>query len=1070
VDAYELDTLDWVWLRCAACGERVEVLRLDFDRTDTDPLTSHCCRALLTQFEHDPSEMSSTDIDYRSDAPSDDSPEELEVEFAEAPFTEESDPLESIDPDFPVDDFEARKETAVPVIDNALLDGSELCTATSRRSTAGVVSSIVIHAVLLLILAGIVFHLPPRPVTEWLAASFDAPTAMTPHAAVFEVATAETETAKFDDVALSRAAVEVADAGRDQIPATEILASSEAASTSARFGSVAVNPGLSTGSGAAGEPDGALPAKNASGSVDDWSVPTGSGFGSRSPALRNQIAALSGATPASEAAVKAGLEWLVHHQRQDGSWSLQHTHAGCGDACLPGSLSMECPTAATGLALLSFLGAGHTHLDGDYQMVVQAGLDWLVEQSREGDLRWPRTREIAEGHSPMYAQGAATMALCEAYGMTGDRTLLQACRDSIRFIIEAQDPVGGGWRYERHQTGDTSVVGWQVMALLSARLSGINISNEVRRGIIEFLASVYVPSTGESGYVNSRRSSMATTAIGTLCQMYLKSSFNRDDFKRVPRVLVTVRPARSNEYANYYVSQVLYQLGGDEWEKWNAECRDTLVATQKRSAGHATGSWDPGSSWGVSGGRLYTTCMNVLTLEVYYRHLPLYGDHAFDVGLVAKSHATITAGKESSKSSKSVTGKDSPDAQSPAFVPVATKEPVTFSDGLQDVPPALQPLVVQPLPERLSLFPVATRFGVPLRAFFKNAANPVAKDADGRGWRQYPDASFGMPLIKSGDQTLLHTGGNYGWFQPGEPVFAVGAGLVRHVLSPPSDGSPTAAAGWGHTIVIEHRLPDGTSVMTVSAHLGPDIRVVAGDVVEAGQQIGSIGDRDPLVNGDCEPHLFLGVRIVDATPTETLLAAFAPDASGWVDPMVFLRDHKVHQQPAFRIWPEWDPRATTNPAATGASAPEWSVDTWLRPPQQGREVTELRGQTICLVCVQSSCEASRLLAGIMLQELSERYKQSLNVTLILLQTPMTSFPQNTIPTLRSAAKNVPDNICIGHSGSIKRRAPILDRYGVRATPWTILIAPNGTVRTSGMMTNSAEVARLIDSIANATTN
>jgi hypothetical protein len=87
-------------------------------------------------------------------------------------------------------------------------------------------------------------------------------------------------------------------------------------------------------------------------------------------------------------------------------------------------------------------------------------------------------------------------------------------------------------------------------------------------------------------------------------------------------------PSLNNTSYNYYATQVMKQIGGQEWEKWNVKMRDRLVGTQVQT-GHAAGSWywDDGHST-QSAGRFYTTCMGTMMLEVYYRYMPLYGEQA----------------------------------------------------------------------------------------------------------------------------------------------------------------------------------------------------------------------------------------------------------------------------------------------------------------------------------------------------------------------------------------------------------------------------------------------------------
>jgi hypothetical protein len=76
-------------------------------------------------------------------------------------------------------------------------------------------------------------------------------------------------------------------------------------------------------------------------------------------------------------------------------------------------------------------------------------------------------------------------------------------------------------------------------------------------------------------------------------------------------------------YFNYYASQVLHHIGGPNWEKWNPRMREYLIRTQATD-GHEMGSWYFAESHSTPGGRLYTTAMATMTLEVYYRYMPMY--------------------------------------------------------------------------------------------------------------------------------------------------------------------------------------------------------------------------------------------------------------------------------------------------------------------------------------------------------------------------------------------------------------------------------------------------------------
>jgi hypothetical protein len=73
----------------------------------------------------------------------------------------------------------------------------------------------------------------------------------------------------------------------------------------------------------------------------------------------------------------------------------------------------------------------------------------------------------------------------------------------------------------------------------------------------------------------------------------------------------------------------MHHMEGEAWATWNAALRDAIVGNQVR-AGKMAGSWHPTKPRGAdheyaeAGGRLYLTCLCILTLEVYYRHMPLY--------------------------------------------------------------------------------------------------------------------------------------------------------------------------------------------------------------------------------------------------------------------------------------------------------------------------------------------------------------------------------------------------------------------------------------------------------------
>lgn len=350
---------------------------------------------------------------------------------------------------------------------------------------------------------------------------------------------------------------------------------------------------------------------------------------------RMKYVRLGGGNDASERAVVNGLNWFVRHQAPDGRWSLHqyHRHGGSGCNCRdPGTEAYveNNDTAATALGLLPFLGAGHTHKrQGPYQKHVLAALNYLIrKQDGKGDLG-----------GGMYAHGLATIALCEAYGLApNDKVLRAAAQRAIYFIVSAQNPNHGGWRYQaRSADGDTSVVGWQVMALRSGQMAGLEVPSRTLELASKWLDSCAKDKGAKYSYVPTSGASPAMTAAALLNRQYLGQYGPRTPElhqgckylltnlpPEVPKNPGAARPPLGGIYYYYYATQVLHHMEGDYWQKWNPRMRDFLIATQETS-GHKAGSWDPaGSDYGGRGGRIYTTSLAVLTLEVYYRYLPLY--------------------------------------------------------------------------------------------------------------------------------------------------------------------------------------------------------------------------------------------------------------------------------------------------------------------------------------------------------------------------------------------------------------------------------------------------------------
>jgi hypothetical protein len=166
------------------------------------------------------------------------------------------------------------------------------------------------------------------------------------------------------------------------------------------------------------------------------------------------------------------------------------------------------------------------------------------------------------------------------------------------------------------------------MALKSAELSGIAIPDQSRDGMVRFLKSV---SSGQQGglasYRMRERTSRPMTAEALVCRQFLGMTRDNPAANEAGDYLLGELPNsdRVNLYYWYYGTLGMYQLQGDYWRRWNSALQESLLK-QQVTAGSAAGSWDPDCVWAGYGGRVYSTAMATLCLEVYYRYLPLYGE------------------------------------------------------------------------------------------------------------------------------------------------------------------------------------------------------------------------------------------------------------------------------------------------------------------------------------------------------------------------------------------------------------------------------------------------------------
>lgn len=359
-------------------------------------------------------------------------------------------------------------------------------------------------------------------------------------------------------------------------------------------------------------------------------LPSGGGIGPRTDAAaRGQALAEAGGNAQSESAVEMGLAWIVRHQQYDpekkyfGSWNFDLSRYGT-----PNSGEATSRTAATAMALLALLGHGNTREQGPYKKPVQDGIYYLSTQAKARSTQPGYDFRDSPDSRGMYGHILATLTLCEAYAMeeNKDPNLRTLAQGGLQWLLYAQNPDGGGWRYQPLEAGDVSVTTWVVMTLKSAQNAGFEIPVSTLAHLELFLDAISSSKKTKYSYQPGKAPIASTTAMGLCARVYTGTARNADFLKDGTQLVSDWGCDETDLYYNYYATLLLRHYGGPLWREWNEEMRDYLVLTQETN-GPERGSWfftEPEKTNNQIGGRLYTTAMAVMILEVYYRYLPIY--------------------------------------------------------------------------------------------------------------------------------------------------------------------------------------------------------------------------------------------------------------------------------------------------------------------------------------------------------------------------------------------------------------------------------------------------------------
>jgi hypothetical protein len=336
--------------------------------------------------------------------------------------------------------------------------------------------------------------------------------------------------------------------------------------------------------------------------------------------------------------------WFKNHQSPDGGWDCDGFAKQCRTNTCSGPGYSAHDVGVTGLALLCFLGAGETNEGGPFKTTVRNGLKYLMDRQDADGCIGERV-----GHQFLYDHACAALALSEAYGMTQQPVFRQPAQRAINFILAAQNPYRA-WRYDFPPSGDndTSVTGWMVMALKSAKLAGLTIDEAALQGALNWIDEMTDDQSGRTGYIErgsvpSRlqelsdkfpaQSSEAMTAVGVLCRIFAGRAPDQDRMILAGAGLMADKLPRWDPesgaidfYYWYYATLAMFQVGGPSWERWRGAMETAILDHQRKDKDEDEyGSWDPIDAWSDVGGRVYSTALNCLCMEVYHRYPRVFG-------------------------------------------------------------------------------------------------------------------------------------------------------------------------------------------------------------------------------------------------------------------------------------------------------------------------------------------------------------------------------------------------------------------------------------------------------------
>jgi hypothetical protein len=317
----------------------------------------------------------------------------------------------------------------------------------------------------------------------------------------------------------------------------------------------------------------------------------------------------------------SSLRWLSNNQEADGHWdSVKH------------GAQVNADIEQTSLALLAFLGAGHTEKVGEFKGTVKRAVEWLTAHvSEEGAVLYEGEKEPRGT-----AQALAGIALCEASGMANipatNETAQKVTDYSCNTFQSIKDKERFGFGSTLRSESNLLLTTLFTMHLKSSKVAGRKVNPEAWDGMIRLLDAVehkakpvagQADGASEYSFVVGGKTSPRATMMALLARQFM--GWKREDLFATAQNAAfdygNSGEASSDDFTNYLGVLVMFQQGAPLWQAFNDGVRQSALETQ-RTDGPEAGSWDPRGEWSGAG-RVFSTSVRTLGLEVYYRYQQL---------------------------------------------------------------------------------------------------------------------------------------------------------------------------------------------------------------------------------------------------------------------------------------------------------------------------------------------------------------------------------------------------------------------------------------------------------------